>query len=75
MTGRATEVGPSPCESEGICVMWNKCKHENLECDSFRHYLNGDPRIGVDKNAEKSRKGYRFIADRGRNLKPPKAGK
>lgn len=72
MTGRATEVGPSPCESEGRCPFWDLCRDDNLECDSFRHYLNADPRIGIDKKAEKSNKAYRFIADRGQALKHPK---
>lgn len=66
---RSTDIGPSPCESEGGCPFALECKAYRLDCRSFRHYASANPRIGVDKNAEFHKSGYRFIQDRGTKRK------
>lgn len=68
--GRSTEVGISPCESEGGCPRWQECKDKGLDCHSFRCYVAGWPRIGIDLLACLKHTGYRFIADRETKLLP-----
>ena len=63
--GRETEVGLDPCRAEGGCPMFQECKAYRLDCHSFRSYVAGRARIGIDKRAEKEKLSYRYISDRG----------
>lgn len=62
---RGNEVGEAPCVAEGGCDMMEECGRACLDCHSFRMYVSGRPRIGVDLEACKREKGYKFIGDRG----------
>ena len=62
---RDTEVGLDPCRAEGGCVLLPECRVKALDCLSFRMYVAGKPRIGVDVAACKREKGYHFHSDRG----------
>lgn len=62
---RSTEVGMDPCRAEGGCPHFAECKRQYTDCHSFRMYVSGRPRIGVDLELCKKYKGYKFITDRG----------
>ena len=59
------EVGLDPCSAEGGCPWRRECKLQAIDCHSFRMYVAGRPRIGIDLELCKREKGYHFHQDRG----------
>ncbi len=57
---RGNEVGEDPCRAEGGCPMMAECRVACLDCLSFRMFVSGRPRIGIDLEACKREKGYKF---------------